>query len=90
MRTAEASLRETDSEETRRVLRSHCSAEKTLGRRGESDTELGRGKAERQKLARCTSSCGYTRNTRKDDNLELEREGSKAPLKNIVIRPVGS
>ena len=56
VRTAEASLRETDSEETRRVLQSHCSAQRTLGQSGEGDKELGRGKAEQQKLARCTSS----------------------------------
>ena len=31
------------------------------------------GKAEKQKLARCSSSSGYTRNTRKwKDNLEVE------------------
>ena len=91
VRTAEASLREVDSEETRRVLRSYCSAQRTLGRIGEGNEELDRGKAEQQKLARCSSSSGCTRNTRKwEDNLEVEREESKAPLKNIVIRPVGS
>ena len=73
------------------MLRSHCSAQRTLGQSGEGDKELGRGKAEKQELARCTSSCGHTRNTRKwEDNLEVEREESKAPLKNIVIRHVGS
>ena len=57
--TAEASLREADSEETRRVLQSHCSARRRLGRIGEGNEELDRGKAEKQKLARCTSSSGY-------------------------------
>ena len=72
------------------MLRSHCSAQRTLGRRGEGDEDLGRGKAEQQKLARCTSSSGHTRKTRKwEDNLEVEREDSKAPFKNIVIRHVG-
>ena len=72
------------------MLRPHCSAQRTLGQSGEGDKELGRGKAEQQKLARCTSSSGCTRNTRKwKDNLESEGEDSKAPFKNIVIRHVG-
>ena len=38
------------------MLRPHCSAQRTSGQSGEGDKELGRGKAEQQKLARCTSS----------------------------------